>query len=132
MDTTVRHKNNCSPFSPAELAKFRVLLAEQRAAMMKNCEGLSDAARRTVGDAAGDVSDDTGDLAAEACDQDLSLNFLARSQDELKEIAEALERIERRSYGVCDDCDQPIPAARLEAIPTARLCVPCKSKSEAA
>ena len=90
-------------------------------------------ALRKSGDPAGDdasIKDDAAEMASDLCEQDLSLNFLSRAELELQKIAEALERIEHRSYGVCDQCDQAIPIARLEAIPTASTCVPCKSKSE--
>jgi DnaK suppressor protein len=43
----------------------------------------------------------------------------------LDEIDAALERVEDGSYGVCERCGGPIPDGRLEARPTARLCVPC-------
>ena len=42
------------------------------------------------------------------------------------EVVAALKRIEDGSYGLCERCGQPIPAERLEALPTARLCVTCK------
>jgi len=131
-DTTVRDRRNCSPFTPDELARFNTLLLQQQTDVLENCRGLSHAALRTPGEVSGDVSDDTADLASEACDQDLSISFLGRAQQELQEITDALARIDHRSYGLCDDCSQAIPLARLEAIPTARVCVACKSKSEAA
>lgn len=51
---------------------------------------------------------------------------LARTaQDRLDEVAAALERLDDGSYGVCERCGRAIPAARLEARPTARTCVAC-------
>jgi len=134
-DTTVRNRRNCSPLPPAELARFRALLDKQRAEILRSCEGLSHAAMRRPGEAAEDdatVSDDVADMASDICEQDLSLNFLGRAQSELAEIDRALERIDWRSYGLCDGCGQAIPVARLEAIPMALTCVGCKSKSESA
>lgn len=129
-DTEVRNRRNCSPFPPEELAKFRALLIQQQANVLRSCQDLSHVALRKAGDASGDVSDDSADLAAETCEQDLSLHFLGRAQLELREITQSLERIDQRSYGLCDDCGQAIPAARLEALPTACYCIPCKAKSE--
>ena len=43
----------------------------------------------------------------------------------LTEIVEALQRIERGTYGVCDDCGERIAMARLEALPTATSCISC-------
>jgi RNA polymerase-binding protein DksA len=132
-DTTVRNRRNCSPLPPEELKRFRSLLAQRRAEILQSCEGLSQSAMRRPGENAADdttVTDDVADLAADVCEQDLSLNLIGRQQSELGDIDRALERIDWRSYGLCDGCGQPIPVARLEAIPTALTCIECKSKSE--
>jgi len=47
----------------------------------------------------------------------------------LDDIDEALHKLDAGTYGRCEDCGGPIPDARLEAIPTARLCIACASKS---
>ena len=49
---------------------------------------------------------------------------------QLREIDAALQRIDDGSYGDCQVCDEPIDPRRLEADPTARLCIDCASKSE--
>lgn len=49
---------------------------------------------------------------------------------QLREIDAALRRIDDGSYGDCQDCQEPIDPRRLEADPTARLCIDCASKSE--
>jgi DnaK suppressor protein len=48
---------------------------------------------------------------------------------QLREIDEALVRIESGDYGVCEDCDEPIDPARLEAIPETRLCIACAEQA---
>lgn len=132
-DTTVLRHRRCSPFSPVELARFRAILNEQQAGILQSCQGLSHVVLRKSGDEGGDdsvVTDDTADMASDLSEQDLSLNFLRRAEFELREIGQALDRIDRRTYGVCVGCDQAIPMARLEAIPTASTCVECKAKAE--
>jgi RNA polymerase-binding transcription factor DksA len=49
--------------------------------------------------------------------------LIQRAQQHLAGIDAAVTRLQQGSYGVCEVCDQPIPAARLEARPTARTCV---------
>ena len=132
-DTAVRDRRNCSPCPPDVLARFRQMLEDQRADLLQSCRGLSHVALRKSGDEGGDdstVTEDTADQASDASAQDLSLNMLGRAQLELEEVARALERIDARSYGLCHECRQPIPVARLEAIPTAGTCVVCKAASE--
>jgi RNA polymerase-binding transcription factor DksA len=48
---------------------------------------------------------------------------LLRDQEELAEIDAARQRIRDGSYGLCAECAEPIPTARLRALPTARLCL---------
>ena len=49
---------------------------------------------------------------------------------ELKKIAEALIAISEEDYGYCEECDSPIPYARLQVKPTSTLCVGCQEKHE--
>lgn len=53
-----------------------------------------------------------------------------REKHELDEIYAAQARLETGSFGVCEVCAQPIPIARLRAVPTARSCAPCRARAE--
>lgn len=53
----------------------------------------------------------------------------AAAEQELREIAAAETRIADGRYGICADCGEVIPAARLEVLPFALRCVPCAEKS---
>jgi len=70
------------------------------------------------------------DAGSDAYDRDFALNLLSQEQDALYEIQEALKRVDDGTYGVCEMSGQPIPEARLEAIPFARLTVECQEKLE--
>ncbi|MDM0073645.1 TraR/DksA family transcriptional regulator [Variovorax sp. J2P1-59] len=48
---------------------------------------------------------------------------LQRDQEELRGIEDARERIREGRYGFCDECDKPIPFARLMVQPTAKFCI---------
>lgn len=48
----------------------------------------------------------------------------------IEELDLALEKIDDGSYGTCEDCGETIGTARLEAMPTARLCIECKAQQE--
>ena len=58
------------------------------------------------------------------------LRFRNREIFYLKKIRKALDKIQRKSYGLCDDCESPIGFERLLARPTADLCIVCKEESE--
>ena len=55
-----------------------------------------------------------------------------RLADKSQALAEALERVREGVYGICRACGGRIPARRLEALPTATLCVSCQERREAA
>jgi RNA polymerase-binding transcription factor DksA len=48
----------------------------------------------------------------------------------MREIDEALERIEQKTYGACDRCGSAIPTSRLEVLPFTRYCVACQQERE--
>ncbi len=71
-----------------------------------------------------------GDAGSDAYDRDFALSVLAKEQDALYEIEQALRRIQAGAYGICEMSSRKIPQARLEAIPFARLTVECQSQWE--
>lgn len=75
-----------------------------------------------------------GDLADQASgNNEVHIQLKLRQTDAkiLQAIEEALERIEKGTYGVCRDCGEPIAPARLNAIPWTRVCISCKEKQSA-
>jgi RNA polymerase-binding transcription factor DksA len=64
---------------------------------------------------------DVADAAADEFDSDLALGLIVAEQDTLFEIEDALSRIRAGTYGICEVTGQPIPAARLRAIPWTRF-----------
>jgi DnaK suppressor protein len=53
-----------------------------------------------------------------------------RDQNKLKQIHQALDAIEAKTYGVCEDCGEKIGKKRLIALPFTKLCVDCKNEEE--
>lgn len=67
--------------------------------------------------------------ATESFELEKRLALQKRITDQLAEIEHALQKFEQGTYGLCDNCGQPIPPARLEALPQANLCLSCKAKN---
>jgi len=65
--------------------------------------------------------------ANEALELERRVSLERRIRDSLAEVEHALHKFEDESYGLCDNCGQPIDPARLEALPQASLCLNCKS-----
>jgi RNA polymerase-binding transcription factor DksA len=68
------------------------------------------------------------DAGSDAYDRDFALSLLSQEQDALYEIDEALKRIERNTYGMCEMSGKEIPQLRLEARPYTRFTVECQEK----
>ena len=75
-----------------------------------------------------DVPSDEGDLSQQHHEEWIFLNRNTIDIKLLREIADAIDRIEQGTYGVCLECDEPISAKRLDAVPWARYCVSCQER----
>ena len=73
---------------------------------------------------------DPNDRATQEEEFSLELRTRDRERKLIKKIDQTLERIEKDDYGYCDDCGVEIGIRRLEARPTATLCIDCKSLAE--
>jgi DnaK suppressor protein len=97
-------------------------------------EALFEKAETTVWELVGTASDIESDPLDRAT-QDLSHNnvFRIRSRESrlIKKIRESLLAIEEGTFGICEDCEEPISIARLKARPVTRYCIACKSRREA-
>jgi len=71
------------------------------------------------------------DQVRQSTDRDMAVETLNQQAHSIQEIRAALARIEDGSYGLCERCEEPIPAKRLDALPYARMCVHCQSAVEA-
>ena len=66
---------------------------------------------------------DIYDRASSDRERELSLILGDRDREKLKEIEDALQRIEEGSYGMCEECGEPIEEGRLKAMPFTRVCI---------
>jgi DnaK suppressor protein len=74
-----------------------------------------------------------GDMADQASgNNEVHIQLKLKQTDAkiLRNIEEALVRIDKGTYGICRDCGERIAEARLNAIPWARLCIKCKEKEK--
>lgn len=73
-----------------------------------------------------DVPSDEGDLSQQHHEEWIFLNRNTIDMKLLREISDALRRNENGNFGICLECEEPISARRLEALPWARYCVTCQ------
>ena len=73
-----------------------------------------------------DYPSDEGDLSQQSHEEWIFLNRNTLDMKLLREVQDALRRIEMGTYGVCHECDEPISNKRLDAVPWAKFCVTCQ------
>ena len=105
-----------------------------REALLQKKHELSEAAAGRPLQATMENNSRQGDMADQASgNNEVHIALKLRQTDAkiLQAIEEALERIEKGTYGICRDCGEPIAPARLKAIPWTRVCITCKEKQSA-
>ena len=110
----------------AEWAKFYQRLLELREQLMRQMNGL---AKESAQEMAG-YSLHMADSGTDNFDRDFALSLLSSDQDAIYEIEEALKRIEKHTYGICELTGKSIPKSRLEAIPWTRFTVQAQAQLE--
>src|SRR6266498_3042521 len=95
---------------------YRVLLSLRERLLKERGDRLSEASQPLE-----PHSMDLADSATDEFDHDLALSQLSAKQDMLYEVDEAIKRIQKRTYGACEETGKRIPAARLKAIPWTRF-----------
>ncbi|EEF57692.1 transcriptional regulator, TraR/DksA family [Pedosphaera parvula Ellin514] len=118
-------KNGEAKIKP-EWAGYYQNLLELREQLLKQMSGL---AKESAQELAG-YSLHMADSGTDNFDRDFALSLLSSDQDAIYEIEEALKRIEKNTYGVCELTGKPIPKARLEAIPWTRFTVQAQAQLE--
>jgi RNA polymerase-binding protein DksA len=117
-----------SPYGKKELQPLRRALLELRRRMQGAIDRLGNEALRA--DEPETDADDVADHGSDAFERNMTLGLLETEARTLQQVEEAIEHMETGRYGVCTVCGGGIPLARLEALPFATTCVPCKEKQE--
>lgn len=119
-----------------EMKEFKTLLLRRRAQLKGDFDKLgSETLERSSQESSGDLSTmplHMADVGTDSFEKDMTLGLIESEAEELREIEEALKRIDDGSYGVCESCKKAIVKVRLKAVPYARLCIECKQKEESA
>lgn len=120
-----KHDHDASKVKP-EWQKFYDRLLELRDQLLLQMDGLAEESAQEM---AG-YSLHMADSGTDNFDRDFALSLLSSDKDAVFEIEEALKRIERKTYGVCELTGKAIPKARLEAIPWTRYTVEAQAQLE--
>ncbi|MDH3259755.1 MAG: TraR/DksA family transcriptional regulator [Acidimicrobiia bacterium] len=113
------------------LDKFRAVLEEEQTRLrdlLEEHEQEREKARlaETAAERSPDPTSAEGGSMVFEYEKDLSVD--ANTEDLLRKATNALERLKRGEYGICESCGIAIPVARLEVLPYTTLCVDCAQR----
>lgn len=112
-----------SPFSKKDLLRFRAILIRKRAELIGDVSMMESEALKGESGSLSNLPQHIAEQGSEAYEQSLSLDLAAADRKLIKEIDDAIRRIDDGIYGVCELTGKPIKAERLEELPWARYSI---------
>ena len=128
--TPVVVSENESPWTATEMKAIKSEISKELDRLRKELavvEQEMDALIQESGEGAGD---DQADAGTKTFEREHEMSLVINARDMVLQTERALERIENKTYGNCEECCSPIGKARLQVFPRATLCMLCKQKEE--
>ncbi len=128
--TPVVVSENESPWTAAEIKAIKSEISKKLDRLRSELavvEQEMDALIQESGEGAGD---DQADAGTKTFEREHEMSLVINARDMVLQTERALERIENKTYGNCEECGSPIGKARLQVFPRATLCMLCKQKEE--
>jgi RNA polymerase-binding transcription factor DksA len=119
-----------TPWSATELKAIRVELTKELARLKHELELVEAEMEELIADSGEGAGDDQADSGTKTFEREHEMSLVINARDMVLQTERALERIENKSYGNCEDCANPIGKERLQVFPRATLCMICKQKEE--
>ncbi|MDN5725926.1 MAG: TraR/DksA family transcriptional regulator [Propionibacteriales bacterium] len=118
-----------SPWTIEELTEVREQLESEIARHESHARAVS-ADLADLLDSTDSGGGDSADVGTSNFERDQELTLAAHAQEALGQCRLALQKIDRGTYGQCDQCGEPIGKGRLQVYPRATLCMTCKQREE--
>lgn len=116
-------KDAKSPFGKKELAHFRQILLQKRLELVRDVSSMESEALKRESGSLSSLPQHMAEQGSETYDQSLSLDLAAADRKLIREIDDALNRIENGTFGVCELTGKPIKVERLEELPWAKYSI---------
>ncbi|MEU8680216.1 TraR/DksA C4-type zinc finger protein [Streptomyces sp. NPDC048611] len=118
------------PWTPEEVAEARTELMEETARLRLEIVSAEDAIAGLMRDSGDGAGDDEADTGSKNITREHELALASNAREMLHQTERALGRLDAGTYGLCENCGNPIGKARMQAFPRATLCVECKQQQE--
>jgi RNA polymerase-binding protein DksA len=119
-----------APWTPEEVEEARAELASEAVRLSAEITASEEALAGLMRDSGDGAGDDEADTGTKNITREHEMSLAANAREMLDQTERALLRLEAGTYGLCENCGEPIGKARMQAFPRATLCVECKQKQE--
>jgi RNA polymerase-binding protein DksA len=118
------------PWTPEEVEEARAELQSEATRLSDEITASEEALVGLMRDSGDGAGDDQADTGTKNITREHEMALAANAREMLIQTERALERLDAGTYGLCENCGNPIGKARMQAFPRATLCVECKQKQE--
>ncbi|MFF4458702.1 TraR/DksA C4-type zinc finger protein [Streptomyces mirabilis] len=118
------------PWTPEEVAEARAELQSEALRLSTEISSSEESIAGLMRDSGDGAGDDQADTGTKNITREHEMALAANAREMLEQTERALERLDAGTYGLCENCGNPIGKARMQAFPRATLCVECKQKQE--
>ena len=119
-----------TPWSTAELKAIRIELSKELLRLKHELELIESEMEALIADSGEGAGDDQADSGTKTFEREHEMSLVINARDMVLQTERALDRIDNKTYGSCEECGSPIGKARLQVFPRATLCMICKQKEE--
>jgi RNA polymerase-binding transcription factor DksA len=128
--TPVTASEGEAPWSAAELKSIRAEISKDLERLRHELSVVEAEMNDLIADSGEGAGDDQADSGTKTFEREHEMSLVINARDMVLQTERALERIDAKSYGYCEDCGAAIGKARLQVFPRATLCMICKQKEE--
>ena len=119
-----------SPLSAAELKAVRAEVAKDLERLRQDLALVEAEMDELISESGEGAGDDQADSGTKTFEREHEMSLVINARDMVLQTERALERIDSKNYGNCEECGNSIGKARLQVFPRATLCMICKQKEE--
>ena len=128
--TPVTASDGEAPWSAAELKAIRTEIAKDLARLQQELAVVEAEMNELISDSGEGAGDDQADSGTKTFEREHEMSLVINARDMVLQTERALDRIDNKTYGNCEECGNAIGKARLQVFPRATLCMICKQKEE--
>ena len=128
--TPVTASDGEAPWTAAEFKAIRTEIAKDLARLQQELAIVEAEMNELISDSGEGAGDDQADSGTKTFEREHEMSLVINARDMVLQTERALDRIDNKTYGNCEECGNAIGKARLQVFPRATLCMICKQKEE--